>query len=320
MPERALTGRGESIGLLFPGQGSQFPGMAAGLAERSPAAKRVLERADDILGYRLTDIIAGESVDELNRTTYTQPAVFVHSTALLAALEERTPLKAAVAAGHSLGEYSALCAAGVVSFEDALDIVRVRAESMDAAQPPGSCAMAAIVGLPAEKVVELVRQHRGDDVLEAANFNAPDQVVVSGRIDAVNRLIEAVGNIRRTRAVMLPVSSAFHTILMEPARKPLAQRWVSVDLTDGRFPVAANVTGELHVFDETLKQRMVDQILRPVRWTDCIETMRKSGVTTFVEIGPGKVLTGLLKRIDRNSDSVNLSDFASIEAFTEQLQ
>ncbi len=176
-----------SVALIFPGQGSQFSGMAKDLAEESATARALLERSDDILGYSLSKIMAGEREDQLNRTVHTQPAVFVHSMALLEVLRERCPLNPVVAAGHSLGEYSALCAAGVLDFEEALDIIRVRAEGMDNAQPAGTGAMAAIIGLSRQEVVKIVETVRGPQVLEAANFNAPDQVVISGHAEAVGQ-------------------------------------------------------------------------------------------------------------------------------------
>lgn len=306
--------RGQIV-LMFPGQGSQFPGMAAGLAAESPKARALLARADEILGYPLSRIMTGDRTDELNRTVHTQPAIFVHSMALLEELRDRFHLEPIMAAGHSLGEYSALCAAGVLSFEVALDIIRVRAQGMDEAQPPGTCCMAALVGLPKEEVLRLVEFHRGDEVLEAANFNAPDQVVISGHVDAVTRAVEEAKKEKRTRAVLLPVSSAFHTSLMQRAKEALQARLDNVSAGSPGFPVIANVNArEYPASDHGVKQLLTEQVVRPVLWEDCIRTMRENRAEIFVEIGPGKVLAGLLRRIDRQAVAINVSDLDGIRS------
>ncbi|MBI4962582.1 MAG: ACP S-malonyltransferase [Desulfomonile tiedjei] len=306
----------KSVALMFPGQGSQFPGMALDLVQESPKAQSILERADNILGYALSEIMAGKRGDELNRTVHTQPAIFVHSMALLEVLRDHFLLTPVVAAGHSLGEYSALCAAGVLTFDEALRIIHVRAKGMDEAQPPGMCGMAALVGLNREQATAIVEKCRGDDVLDAANFNSPDQVVISGHLQAVNRAVEAVKQEKRTRAVLLPVSSAFHTILMEPARQALRSKLEALVPREPMFPVVANVNAQTYpVSRGAVNQLLMDQIVRPVLWEDCVSLMRSKGAETFIEIGPGKVLTGLLKRIDKTAASVNISDMQSIRSF-----
>lgn len=316
MSTRAHSQHCGPTALMFPGQGSQFPGMAMDLVREVPTARAVLEKADDILGYSLSRIMAGERGEELNRTVHTQPAVFVHSMALLQVLAERSLLSPVIAAGHSLGEYSALCAAGVLRFEDALDIIRIRAQGMDDAQPRNTCSMAAIVGLSQDDVIRFVNESRGDQVLEAANFNAPDQVVVSGHAEAVLRVLAAVKDEKRTRAVLLPVSSAFHTPLMESAQEALKSRLESVAPLQARFPVVANVTAQTYPDSgEEIKKLLIDQVVRPVLWQDCVVRMRNSGAELFLEIGPGKVLTGLLRRIDRTATAVAISDTESISAF-----
>jgi [acyl-carrier-protein] S-malonyltransferase len=262
----------------------------------------------------LSKIMTGDKGDELQRTVHTQPAVLVHSIALLEALRADVPLAPIIAAGHSLGEYSALVAAGVLSFDDALDVVKIRASGMDEAQPAGTCGMAAVVGLDQEEARILVETHRLEDVLEAANFNAPDQTVISGHLSAVNRVLAAVKGKKRTRAVLLPVSSAFHTQLMAPAQGPLKDRLASIDLQEPAFPVVANVNAAPYPTGQDGKQILVDQIVNPVRWSDCIGTMTKAGATTFVEIGPGKVLAGLLRRIDRKAMGINVSSLDGIES------
>jgi [acyl-carrier-protein] S-malonyltransferase len=307
-----------SLALMFPGQGSQFQGMAAELIAQSPRARDIIAQADEIMGYPLSKIMAGDQGDELNRTVHTQPAVFVHSMALLELLRDCCPISPVIAAGHSLGEYTALCAAGVLSFQEALEIIKVRASSMDQAQPQGTCAMAAIVGLTRQEVLALVDEHRGGEVLEAANFNAPDQIVISGHVEAVNRAAEAAKKGRRTRAVVLPVSSAFHTQLMGPAGDALAERLQRVTTGPGAFPVLANVNAQPYPAGESSVQDLLTrQVVNPVLWEECVGAMLSAKPDIFVEIGPGKVLTGLLKRIDRSAVGVNLDSLESIQAFAE---
>ncbi len=315
MTTTATSQASGSVALIFPGQGSQFAGMAKELAQESPLARTLLQAADDLLGYSLSRIMAGEHGDELNRTVHTQPAVFVHSMALLEVLRERYPLSPAMAAGHSLGEYSALCAAGVLEFDDALDIIRVRAEGMDNAQPVGACAMAALVGPTRAEALRIVEAHRGDQVLEVANFNAPDQVVISGHAEAVARVLEAIKTEKRTRGVMLPVSSAFHTGLMAPAKEALRSRLERVVPGKAAFPVIANVNAEPYPGSgDRIKELLTEQVVRPVLWEECVRTMRRNGAELFLEIGPGKVLTGLMKRIERASSAANVSDLAGIDS------
>jgi [acyl-carrier-protein] S-malonyltransferase len=238
----------------------------------------------------------------------------------LSVLQEHGAVVPLIAGGHSLGEYSALCAAGVMDFEQALETVRVRAEAMDRAQPPGTSGMAAVMGCVQEDVLRVVEEQRGDDVLEAANFNAPDQVVVSGRLSAVNRVLEAAKGLKRARAVMLPVSSAFHTVLMDSARDALSKRLNEIDIRQPRFRVAANVNGEEYASPDAAKDLLLEQLVRPVRWDACVRKMREAGAELFLEIGPGKVLTGLLKRIDKNAKGVAISSFEDIQRFVGETQ
>ena len=306
----------ESIALLFPGQGSQYPGMGADLARESTTARQLMERADDVLRYSLSKIMLEDRKEELDRTINTQPAVFVHSMALLELMRERCPLTPVIAAGHSLGEYSALCAAGVLNFDDALKIIQARARGMDQAQPAGTCGMAALLGLTKDEALKIIESNRGDDVLEAANFNAPDQVVVSGHLSAVGRVIEAAKERDRARGVKLPVSSAFHTCLMEPAKKTLTEELGIVALKSCQFTVVANVTGQPYPTSAGGgKDLMIEQVVNPVLWVDCVQAMLKSGTSLFVEVGPGKVLTGLLRRIDRKARAMSISDMYGISAF-----
>ncbi len=318
MPPTVMAEKNNAIALMFPGQGSQYPGMALDLARDYPAARSLLDRADEVLGYSLTRIMSGGCEDGLNRTIYTQPAVFVHSMAILEVLKERSPLSPMLAAGHSLGEYSALCAAGVMDFEDALDIIRVRAEGMEGSQPTGTCGMAALIGISRQQVNELVERLRGDLVLEAANFNAPDQVVISGHIENLNRVLEYLKKEKRIRAVMLPVSSAFHTNLMQPAREALRVRLENVIMKPPVFGVISNTSAQPYpASDNEVKQLLIDQVVSPVLWEDSVRAMLKSGAGLFIEIGPGMVLTGLLRRIDRAAQAVNISGIEDLRSFVE---
>lgn len=305
----------KSVALMFPGQGAQYLGMGKDLVEASPRAREIFQRADDVLGYSLSAIMMEGPEADLKRTLHTQPAVFVHSMALMEVMRERCSVNPLIAAGHSLGEYSALCAAGVLGFEDGLEIIHVRAKGMEEAQPPGTCAMAAIIGPERDEVLEMVENCRGEDVLEGANFNAPDQVVVSGRLSAVNRVVDVAKTKPRAKAVLLPVSSAFHTALMKPAQAALSEKLASVTLCAPRFPVAANVTGLPYPFPDGMKGLMVEQLVKPVRWTDCVETMRQAGPDVFLEVGPGRVLNGLLRRINRHALGMSVGNLASLKAF-----
>ncbi|MEW6348830.1 MAG: ACP S-malonyltransferase [Thermodesulfobacteriota bacterium] len=308
-----------SYALMFPGQGSQFAGMGHDLVREFAGAREIFQKADDLLGFALSRVMAGERGDELNRTIYTQPATFVHSMALWHVLQEHYPLAPVIAAGHSVGEFCALVASGMLGFAQALELIKVRAEGMDQAQPAGTCGMAAIIGLPEERVLDLVLAHRGEDVLDAANFNAPDQVVVSGHLPALDRIMAAVKTEKRTRTVMLPVSSAFHTSLMEPARGKLEEALHDVTLGDAQFPVVSNVTGATYPRSaDECRQLIVEQVVKPVRWTACVQTMRQAApATRFLEVGPGKVLTGLLRRIDKTAQGINISDTSGIRALAE---
>lgn len=288
------------------------------LMREFPVASSMLARADEVLGYSLTRIMSGESGDDLNRTIHTQPAVFVHSMAILEILKASVSLSPTLAAGHSLGEYTALCAAGVMDFENALDIIRVRAEGMDGSQPAGTCGMAAIIGVSRGQAAEIIDRFRGDLVLEAANFNTPDQIVISGHIENLNRVVEALKQEKRVRAVMLPVSSAFHTSLMQPAREALRVRLENATMKAPVFDVISNKSAQPYPAGEgEVKQLLIDQVVSPVQWEDSIRTMLNIGVGTFIEIGPGKVLTGLLRRIDRTALAVNISGIEDIRSFVE---
>jgi [acyl-carrier-protein] S-malonyltransferase len=301
--------------LIFPGQGSQYSGMGNDLLQ-FPSGRDFLSRADAVLGYSLSELMSSDG-DALNRTVYTQPAVFTHSAVVLDRLNA-AGFRLIAAAGHSLGEYTALYSAGVFTFEHALSVIQIRAKAMDEAQSAGSCGMAAVIGMPRDTLLDLIKSCACGDVLEAVNFNAPDQIVVSGHTSAINRLTESAKSHRRVRTVMLPVSSAFHTPLMDSAAGQIASALDAIEFSEPKFPVVSNVTGKPYPSaPEEMRKLLVEQMTRPVLWQDCVHSLLEAGAIRLLEVGPGKVLTGLAKRIDRNINAVSVSDISSFNAFLE---
>ena len=277
---------------IFPGQGSQFPSMGKALYERSAEARELMERANEILGFPITDIMFGESADDLKATRVTQPAIFIHSVVLALCSGLETP---AMVAGHSLGEFSALAAAGAMSFEDALKLVAVRASAMQKCceQVPG--AMAAIIKLPTETIEEICASCSG--LVIPANYNSEGQVVISGEAEAVAEACEKMKEAGAKRALPLPVSGAFHSPLMEPARLELAEAIDRTPFQAPSCPVYQNVTALPSTDPEVIKANLLKQLTAPVRWTQTVENMVADGADYFLEIGPGTVLQGLVGRI-----------------------
>lgn len=308
----------KSIAVMFPGQGSQFPGMASDLLEHSQFARDMIEQANSILGFSLDRIMAGEMGDDLNRTMYTQPAIFVHSMMLWKILVERTGIRPKVAAGHSLGEYSALCAAGALTFEQGLRCIDLRAREMDSAQPPGTCGMAAVVGLSRDRVCEMLDSLPCGDEISVANINCGDQIVVSGNLAALHKAIDAFSLEKRVRCIILPVSSAFHTEFMASARDKLSRFLMDVEIKPTRFDVIANTSARRFPADAIeMKKLLSEQVTSPVLWHDSVLEMLGEKPDLFVEVGPGKVLSGLLKRIDRNVKCSNVSSISDIDTFLD---
>ena len=277
---------------VFPGQGSQFPGMGKALYERSEQARELMEKADEILGFPITEVMFGDSADDLKATRVTQPAIFIHSVVLALCSGLETP---AMAAGHSLGEFSALAAAGAMDFEDALKLVAVRASAMQKCceQVPGT--MAAIIKLPTETIEEICASCTGIEV--PANYNCDGQVVISGEAEAVAEACAKMKEAGAKRALPLAVSGAFHSPLMEPARLELAE---AIDKTPFRTPVCPvyqNVTALPSTDPDVIKDNLLRQLTSPVRWTRTVENMVADGADYFLEIGPGTVLQGLVGRI-----------------------
>lgn len=307
---------------LFPGQGSQFVGMARDLFEENEAARSVLERANTVLDFDLTDIMFGSGHEEdadadkarLTQTENTQPALFVHSMAVMSALPSRACTPAMVA-GHSLGEYSALAAAGAISFEEGLRIVRLRGELMAKAGDIRPGAMAAILGMEDADVESVCSDASGVGIVQPANFNSPGQIVISGDVEAVDRAVALAGERGARRALKLPVSGAFHSPLMDFAREGLAEGLAALDIRTPSCPVYLNVTAEPTTDPAEIRERLVEQLTSPVRWAQALSAMQRDGATKFVEVGAGKVLSGLVKRtLGRDVDTLSFSTAADLQA------
>ena len=290
------------LALLFPGQGSQFVGMGKQLCEASPAARAVFEEADTVLGFALSRLCFEGPEEELRLTANTQPAILTHSVAALRDLEERFPERlegASFAAGHSLGEYSAGVAAGAMSFADAVVLVRRRGLFMQEAVPPGVGAMAAIVGLAPEEVEAACREAAQGEVVSPANFNSPEQTVIAGHARAVARASAACTTRGAKRAIALPVSAPFHCALMAPARERLRPYLADAGFAEPRIPVVTNVDAAAESDGGRLRDALLRQIDAPVRWVDSVRLLAREGVDRALEIGPGKVLAGLVRRIEK---------------------
>ena len=278
---------------VFPGQGSQFVGMGRELYDGSESAKALFELANDILGFRITDLMFDGTADDLKRTDVTQPAIFIHS--VIVAKELGSEFKPDMVAGHSLGEFSALVAAGVLSFEDGLKLVHQRALAMQAACEIQPGTMAAVLAL-ADEVVEKVCQET-EGIVVAANYNCPGQLVISGAVPAVEAACEGMMAAGARRALILPVGGAFHSPLMEPAREKLAE---AIEKTIFNAPTCAvyqNVSAEAQTQPEEIKKQLIAQLTAPVKWTQSVLNMKADGATEFTELGPGKVLQGLIAKI-----------------------
>jgi len=280
---------------VFPGQGAQFTGMGKDLYDASEEAKILFEKANDILGFRITDIMFEGEAEELKQTKVTQPAIFLHSTILAKLLGHH--FQPEMVAGHSLGEISALTAAGVLAFEDGLKLVSKRALAMQAACEAEPSTMAAILGLENEVVEGICEKVEG--IVVAANYNCPGQLVISGTVDAINDACELLKEAGARRALVLPVGGAFHSPLMEPARAELAKAIEATTFNTPICPVYQNVTASAVTDPNEIKQNLVAQLTAPVRWTQTINQMIADGVSGFTEVGPGKVLQGLVKKVDR---------------------
>ena len=314
-----------TLALLFPGQGSQSVGMGRALYDAYPAARAVFQEADDALGFSLSDIIFNGPEDTLKLTEHTQPAILTVSIAAFRVLEQELAarhLTIRYAAGHSLGEYSAHVAAHTFSFADAVRTVRARGQFMQSAVPAGQGAMAAILGLNLPDIEAAcagvtaqlrIVQHHPHEIVTTANLNSPDQTVISGTAAAVARAAELCKELGAKRAVMLPVSAPFHCPLMMPAQNQLVGQMDHVHFHHPRFPVVCNVDAQFLIQPDAIRDALIRQVTGAVRWVESITQLQLSNVTHYIEVGPGKVLTGLNRQIDRSLSTLNVEDPATLE-------
>jgi len=300
-----------TIAFLFPGQGSQAVGMGKDLAERYPVAQQTFEEADEVLGYKLSTVCFEGPEDQLRLTEITQPAILTVSIAALRALETHIP-KPSYVAGHSLGEYSAHVAAGTFSFADAVRTVRNRGKYMQEAVPVGVGAMAAILGMEAAKVTAVCQDAAQGEVCEPANINSPEQIVISGNTAAVERAAKLADERGAKRAKLLPVSAPFHCSLMKPAQDRLENDLNTLKMQKPVYPVACNVEADLVTDDLRARDTLVRQVTGSVKWEQCMRLLIGKGVQTFIEVGPGKVLCGLMRQIDRSRTCLSISDDSTL--------
>ncbi len=300
------------IAFLFPGQGSQYVGMGKNLAEKYPQARQTFAQADQLLNFELSQLCFQGPEAELTKTINAQPAILTTSVAAQRVILSETEVRPALVAGHSLGEYSALVAAEALDFSDALRLVRERGRLMQEACPDGRGKMVAILGLDRALVSALCQEVARLGVAEVANLNGPGQIVVSGEAAPLKELAERACRQGARKAIFLSVSGPFHSSLMQPAAQGMAAALAEVDFSPPRIPVIANLDGELSYSPETAKQLLVEQICKPVRWEQSMDKLSRLGVTKAVEVGPGKTLSALLKRINREVDLTNVEDEAGI--------
>lgn len=308
-----------SLAFVFPGQGSQAVGMLAELAGAEPQVEATFAEASDALGYDLWKIVSGGPADELNQTHITQPAMLSAGIAVWRIWQEKGGASPAVMAGHSLGEYSALVAAGAIEFSDAVKLVAERGKLMQQAVPAGTGSMAAILGLEDEQVINVCDHAAEGEVVAAVNFNANGQVVIAGQVAAVERAVNLAKEAGAKRAVVLPVSVPSHCALMKPAAEKLAQRLAEIDINVPQLPVINNVDVSKAADADAIRDALVRQLYSPVRWVETIQAMHSEGVDTLVECGPGKVLVGLNKRIVKGMKTLPVFDPAGLESALSEL-
>lgn len=306
-----------SYAFVFPGQGSQSVGMLAELAEAHASVKEVFSEASDVLGYDLWNLVQNDPEGKLNQTDVTQPAMLAAGIAVYRTLSQQKTLSPAYMAGHSLGEYTALVASGVMTLAQGVELVAERGRLMQSAVPQGVGAMAAVLGLDDEQVISVCAQT--DGVVEAVNFNSPGQVVIAGEKDAVESAMQAATEAGASRVVSLPVSVPSHCSLMKPAADALAEKLAGMSFSVAQTPVLHNVNVAVSNSEEEIKQALVQQLYQPVQWVKTVQTMKDKGVEQLFELGPGKVLMGLNRRIDRKMGMVAVYDNATLEKATSSL-
>lgn len=314
-----IGNRQSAIAYIFPGQGSQHPGMGKDLAEKFPAAKRVFEAADEALGFSISDLCFNGPAEALQLTENTQPAILTSSVAALRAMEAEGFPAPAFVAGHSLGEYSALVAAGALSPADAVTTVRARGRYMQEAVPPGQGTMAAILGADLATVTNACAEVAQGEVCSAANINSPGQIVIAGHTAAVDRATVRLKELGAKRAIKLNVSAPFHCALMKPAQERLAADLESISFNDLACRLITNADGGPINTGKEARDALIRQVSSPVRWLESVEFLIGHGVQTFIEVGPGKVLSGLVRQIDRGVRVLNVEDSASLARTKEAL-
>jgi [acyl-carrier-protein] S-malonyltransferase len=306
------------LAFLFPGQASQYPGMGKDLAANFPESRAVFDEADAALGFSISQLCFEGSEEALKLTENTQPAILTVSVAAYRALASRG-IEPDFAAGHSLGEYSALVAAGALEFSDAVKLVRQRGRYMQEAVPAGEGAMAAILGLSPADVAEVCKKAARGEVVSPANLNSPEQTVIAGGAAAVKRAVETASQSGAKRAVILSVSAPFHCAMLMPAQQRLEPDLRATKFSDLRFPLVTNADAEAITSGDEARESLIRQVTMPVRWLESVREMIEQGVNIFVEVGPGKVLSGLLRQIDRSVRCFNTEDAASLQATLEKI-
>ena len=302
------------IACIFPGQGSQYAGMGKDLADNFKVARELFQEADDALNFKISKLCFEGPEEELKLTTNTQPAILATSIAAWRVIQSEIGLKADYFAGHSLGEYSALVAAGAMPFADAVRTVRSRGAFMQEAVPVGVGAMAAILSVEADQLAAICAEAAQGEVVSPANFNSPGQIVIAGHATAVNRAIEIARAKGFRKAMLLPVSAPFHSSLMVPAGERLAEVLEAIAISSLQAPVVTNVEAKSNSESARVKPLLVEQVSAPVRWEESVQEMCRLGVGKFLEIGPGKVLSGLVKRINKEVATANIEDAAGVKA------
>lgn len=303
-----------NFSFVFPGQGSQSVGMLKELSEAYPVIKSTFAEASEVLGYDLFDLVMNGPAEELGKTFKTQPALLTASVALYRLWQEKSSLKPVAMAGHSLGEYSALVCAGVIDFKDAVRLVKLRGEFMQAAVPAGVGAMAAVIGLADDVVISACADAAGDQVCSAVNFNSPGQVVIAGNKEAVEKAGEILKNAGAKRVLPLAVSVPSHCALMKSAADELAKELAKTDFKTPEIPVINNVDVAVQNDPEAIKDALIRQLYSPVRWVETVQKLSAEGIKTAVEVGHGKVLAGLIKRIDKEINAISMNDAATLDA------
>jgi [acyl-carrier-protein] S-malonyltransferase len=306
------------VAFVFPGQASQYPGMGKELAGKYPAARAVFDEADKVLGFSISKMCFEGTEEDLKLTANTQPAILTCSVAVYCVLAERG-LTPDFVAGHSLGEYSALVASGALKFADAVQLVRKRGTYMQDAVPAGVGAMAAIMGLSPAVVADACKRAAEGEICSAANLNSPDQTVISGHAGAVKRAVEIASQLGAKRAVILAVSAPFHSALMQPMQERLEKDLRQAEFSNLQMPLVTNVDADTTTSGAEAREALIRQVTMPVRWAESVRLLIDEGVNTFVEVGPGRVLTGLLRQIERSVATLNVEDEKSLAATVEKI-